>query len=233
MADDLEGMVHTLAGFGRRGLTRTIAAMEQDLRGMTRAGCPAFLDENGINRGLLGAARQMKDLAREIHTIVHAIGIAACLPHILEKDEVINTASLGAGNDPTRAFDLATNHRVIEFKFSRWSGRDALRRKSLFKDFVKLALGPDDKRKVLYVVGADIQERFLARSKSDPMKMLNRSGNIGPEFARRFKGSYATVRTFYADFKDTVRIIDASEHVSDLISEASTYDAPEAAMMKI
>jgi hypothetical protein len=76
MADDLEGVVHTLAGFGHRGLTRTIAVMEQELRGMIREGCQAFLDENGINRGLLGAARQMKDLAREIHTIVHAIGVA-------------------------------------------------------------------------------------------------------------------------------------------------------------
>jgi hypothetical protein len=197
---DLADVVLALAAFAQGDLTQTIGKMERNLEGMTKRECASFLANAGIERDLLGAARQMKDVASEIHTLIHAIGIAMCLPQILEKDEKVERASLGAGNDFEREFDLSTDRRVIEFKFSRWTGNDALRRKSLFKDFVKLVMGPTNKAKFLYVLGAQRQLRFLQNSRSDPKKMLNRSGNIGPRFEDRYKGRFLSVTDFYAAF---------------------------------
>jgi hypothetical protein len=81
----------------------------------------------------------VKRLAREINVVIHALGILLCLPHILEPEETIEYVSLGAGNTG-RAFDLETNKRIAEFKFSRWQGgAEAIRQNSLFKDFYCMA----------------------------------------------------------------------------------------------
>lgn len=77
-----------------------------------------------------------------------------CLPHILEPGELVEYASLGAGNTG-RQFDLETNFCVAEFKFINWrGGPESIRQNSIFKDYFLLAEAPTPKRKYLYLLGS-------------------------------------------------------------------------------
>jgi hypothetical protein len=150
-----------LERFGGADLTRTLANVEASVQGMSPQHCARALGTFGINNELLVAAAMMKRVAGQVNVLIHAVGILACLPHILEEDEKVQYVSLGAGNTG-RSFDLETTHRVAEFKFIRWrGGPEAIRQNQLFKDFFLLARHQSCKRKHLYVLGTEYALRFF------------------------------------------------------------------------
>ena len=82
-------------------------------------------------------ALEAKKIFSQLNTIIHATGILLYSSRILQKGEIIESMSLGAGNT-NKDFDLVTNIRIAEFKFIEWKGRDSIRQNSLFCDFYKL-----------------------------------------------------------------------------------------------
>jgi hypothetical protein len=106
----------TLVGFSGKDLTATLARIEQSLVGVNADNCSVVLQDHNANRNVLSAAGLVKRLAGQINVIIHALGIILCLRHLLEPGEVIESASLGAGNTG-KPFDLETNRRLAEFKF--------------------------------------------------------------------------------------------------------------------
>src|SRR5882724_1902473 len=150
---ELSDAVATLEAFGGRNLTRTLAEIETSLRGVTIDTCPTALSKCGVGGNVLSAAGYIKRFASQINVVIHALGILACLPHLLQPSERVENVSLGAGNTG-RAFDLVTNQRIAEFKFIRWQGGpESIRQNTLFKDFYLMAEEPTEKSKFLYVVG--------------------------------------------------------------------------------
>lgn len=111
------------------------------------------------------------------------------LPHLLEPGETLRRPSLGASNDPSRPFDVDTDRRIAEFKFSGWKGSDAMRKRQLFKDLVHLAAAPTDGRRAeLYITGARPM-RFLSKTRS--------TAGVGAQ-----RGSDKTRDLFVARFGD-------------------------------
>lgn len=89
-----------------------------------------------------------------VSDVIHAAAIGLSLPVLLQPgEEVITRPSLAAGNDISRPFDLETNCRVAEFKLSRWTGSDAMRKRRTFKDLVHLAAEGSSRAAELYVLG--------------------------------------------------------------------------------
>ena len=71
-------------------------------------------------------ALEAKKIFSQLNTIIHATGILLYSSRILQKGEIIESMSLGAGNT-NKDFDLVTNIRIAEFKFIEWKGRDSIR----------------------------------------------------------------------------------------------------------
>ncbi len=96
---DLLKAADAIAGLGARGeLTARISAIEASLIGKERRAAQRTIAKHEIDEALLEGALTIKDLAGQIHVVIHAIGILLTLPHILERDERIESVSLGAGN---------------------------------------------------------------------------------------------------------------------------------------
>lgn len=68
-----------------------------------------------------------------INDLIHAAAVAWAVPRLLESGERMERASLAAGNDPGRQYDLATDWRIAEFSLGRWDGNDAGRKRSVYK----------------------------------------------------------------------------------------------------
>ena len=116
---------------------------------------------NEIDDNLMSSAIILKNAMGQINVVVHAIGILLLLPAILQRGEVIQSLSLGAGN-AGKKFDLETNLSIAEFKFIHWKGgAEAIRQNSLFKDFFYLAEENTDKKRRLYVLGSEHPLKFL------------------------------------------------------------------------
>jgi len=112
-------------------LTDRLRSLESDFCGLSKEGTAKVCDAKSLNPELLRAAFALKQLAGQINVIIHASGILAALPSILEDSEVIESLSLGAGNTG-RDFDLETDRRVAEFKFINWKGGpESIRQNSL------------------------------------------------------------------------------------------------------
>lgn len=150
---DLTAAIAHLAEFFDGGdLNSRILDLEKDLNTVGAAAAGRVARDANVNADLLEASVQSRrDLGR-LNELIHAAGIALACPLILEEGEhITERPCLAAGNDPSRTWDLQTNRRVAEFKFAVWTGSDARRQRTTFKDLVKLAL--HDGRAELYVVG--------------------------------------------------------------------------------
>jgi hypothetical protein len=90
---------------------------------------------------------------------------------------------------------LETNRRVAEFKLSRWTGSDAMRKRNTFKDLVHLAAEGSGRAAELYVLG-DKPIRFLQASASTARWGLDRS----PTTQELFKERFGSLETSIADF---------------------------------
>lgn len=141
-----------------------------------------------INNELLNAALIVKKASAQINEIVHAVGIINSLPRILTEDEVVTNLSLAAGAEGD-GFDLETDKRVAEFKFSKWQvggAKNGMRKRHVFADFVNLTILNTDKKKELYVVSAESIYKYL-NGRANWEKVLSKSGGIQYKLAEYLK----------------------------------------------
>lgn len=177
-----------LAGYlGDRGLTGRIADAEAAFFDADRTRSEDVVDEFDFTEDLLDAALEVRRHVGRLNDVIHAAAIARVLPQILAPGErVAVRPSLGAGNDPSRAYDLETDRRVAEFKLSQWKGADAMRKRGVFKDLVHLALDDSRRRAELYVVGSR-PIGFLTGSRASAAWALDRAS---PTIVRRFQDAF-------------------------------------------
>src|SRR5436309_768744 len=212
---ELYEAVSSLQQFAGSDLTKTLAAIEASLVGVTENTCANVMVDCGAKNDVLAAAGLVKQIAGQINVIIHALGILLCLPHILEADERVEYVSLGAGNTG-KQFDLETNQRIAEFKFIRWQGGpEVIRQNALFKDFYFMAESPSAKSKYLYVLGTEYPLKFFNSGRS-LSSVLSRHVSLKEQFIERFGERYRTVREYYGPRKDLVAIKDVSPWLADL-----------------
>jgi hypothetical protein len=206
---DLLQAINDLQGFTRNSLTKRIKALESSLENADANTCSTILAREFVSNELLTSAFQLKRTARQIDTMVHALGILLALPHLLQPNEQIEYLSLGAGNTG-RAFDLETTQRVAEFKFINWQGgSETIRQNSLFKDFFLLAEYPTPKRKFLYVLGKKYPLKFFRGSRS-LASVMSRNRKLWEELQSKYADQFTTVEEYYSDKHDEVIIEDIS-----------------------
>lgn len=213
---ELEHALGLLAALGAGSdLAIRISAIEQRLAGARLDRVSSMLADEEISDAVLSAALLVKDLAGQIHVIVHAVGILVALPHILEDGEEIQSVSLGAGNSG-RSHDLETTRRLAEFKFIEWrGGAESIRQNSLFVDLFNLASVATEKRRVLYVLGKEMPVKFLQNRRAIT-SVLSKDAAAAARFRKLHGGSFRTVAEYYKTVRHTVEIVDLREVVPAL-----------------
>lgn len=209
---DSSEIVHLFSAFTGSDLTNTVRRIETDIKGLSAENCNTFLERNGASHEVFSAAMKIKDIVGQIDVMIHALGILLCLPHILKSGEQVQHISLGAGNGGGRKFDLETNYRVAEFKFSRWrGGSEAARQNSLFADYVKLEQYSTSKDKYLYVFDKGGHTTGFLESGRTLRSVLSRNNALMKMFFDRFGDQFQTVRDYYAEYKNVIQIKDVSQ----------------------
>ncbi|KAB8140324.1 hypothetical protein F8S13_24135 [Chloroflexia bacterium SDU3-3] len=171
---------------------KRIADLEAELQGVDQRSCQHFYSAQQIDTSLLIAALFLKKASSQINEVVHALGIILSLPYLLREGEMIEYVSLAAGNTG-RPFDLETNMRVAEFKFTDWKGGpEAVRQNQLFKDFYLLAEYDTPKERFLYFVGEAIPMRFL-RGRRALRSVLSRSTTLWADFQEQYGAQFKVV----------------------------------------
>ena len=198
--------------FKSHSLTETIAAAESQARGAGAVGVVSINRSFGVSPDLLIAAAEVKRASAQIDVIIHAIGILYALPHMLREEEVVESLSLGAGSAGSD-FDLVTSRCVAEFKFIHWQERgNAVRNKTLFQDYFRLAREDIRKEKYLYLLETDIPLRFLQGGR-DPLKVLDRNKRLALDFTARYGRTYRSVAEYYEAHQEEVHIVNLTEMV--------------------
>lgn len=211
---DSNSAFEALAGFSGHDLTTTLSRIESSLVGANLDSVEDTLTAHNAEHEVLAAAGLVKRLAGQINVVIHALGIMLCLPHILQPGEVVQSASLGAGNTG-KAFDLETNMRVAEFKFITWQGGpEAIRQNSLFKDFYCLAEHDTPKSKYLYVVGTAIPLKSLAGNRAID-SVLSKNASLLEDFRSKHPDC-RVVSDYYLPRRDLVQLVDVSPWVTEL-----------------
>ena len=213
--DSLFVAVKEIHQFNPDSLTDRISFIEKQLTGADASGVQSFYPTFGLTSDLLKSAITIKQEFGQINVLIHAVAILLSLPHILEEDEVVQSLSLGAGNTTGRRFDLETNLRIAEFKFSKWQGgKDAMRKKTFFKDFFNLAEYESPKQKYLYVLNTKFPLSFL-ESEESLINVMNRNNNLLSEFQARYDDKFQKVKEYYEYRKSEVHLVGVSEIIPD------------------
>lgn len=136
-------------------------------------------DEITPNKPIYEAAQIIKNASAQIDEIVHAFGIINCLPSILQKDEIIESLSLGSGASG-EGIDLTTNKRIAEFKFSEWKEGSAngTRKRAVFADYISLLLNNNFRKKELYVFDAERVTHYLQSKKAMWKNVLSKQPEL-------------------------------------------------------
>ena len=205
-----------LQQFSGPDLTATLARIESSLGGVSAETLHDSLSQYGALEDTLTSAGQLKRLVGQLNVVIHALGILLCLPKILDPGEMIESASLGAGNTG-RPFDLETNRRVAEFKFIRWQGgAETIRQNGLFKDFYLLAEHETPKKKYLYVLETRHPLKFLNGGRALD-SVLSKNVTLYRQFHSKYADRYRTVRDYYQPRESLVLIQDVSPWLSGLL----------------
>lgn len=213
---DLGEAAVALKKFGGANLTLTLAKIESSMCGVSSEGCTAAIKTIGAGEKALAAAGMLKAVAAPINVVIHTPGILLCLPHILDRDELRQGVSLGAGKTG-RAHDREMTHRIGEFKFIQWrGGSESIRHSSIFKDYFLLAESTRPKRKYLYAIGTDYPLKFFNGGRS-LASVLSKGDHLKTQFAGTFGGHFKTVCDYYAAHKDAVVNEDVSKFLSSLL----------------
>jgi len=206
----IEDAIARVNQFKGESLAETIATLESELARTDSVEIAVSIRSLGISRELLLAAMAVKQASAQINVVIHAVGILYALPHILREDEVVEALSLGASS-VSSDFDLVTDQRIAEFKFIHWQPKgNAVRNKTLFQDFFKLAREQTAKEKYLYLLSTEIPLRFL-RGDRNVMKVLDRNRRLADDFRDRYGQTYRTVGEFYEAHRAKVHVVNLVE----------------------
>ncbi|WP_139252001.1 hypothetical protein [Maribacter aquivivus] len=163
---------------------------------------------------LFDAALVVKKASAQINEIVHAVGIINSLPKILSENEIVTNLSLAAGAEGD-GFDLETDKRVAEFKFSKWQdggAKNGMRKRHVFADFVNLTILKTDKKKELYAVSAESILKYLS-GRASWERVLSKSGGVQYKLADYLREINRTeIKTLREVFEiSNVQVIDIEE----------------------
>ncbi|MEU5406698.1 hypothetical protein [Nocardia asteroides] len=201
-----------------RDLTPHLASAEEALRRACAETSADVVTEYGFTEDLLDAALAVRTHIGRLNDVIHATVITRVLPAILEPGErIAQRPSLGAGNDPSRPFDLETDRRIAEFKVAQWKGADTMRKRGVVTDLVHLALDTSGRHAQLFVVGP-LPITFLRSSRSTLAWALGRSSpHTRARFDERFgSASGFTVAEFTNSHANHIEIVDLSTLVPSL-----------------
>lgn len=213
---ELASALAALVAFLRAApLTESIKQLEHALADSSAATIGDITAAHGLSPSVLEAAIVARTNFGRLNDVIHAAGIALALPHLLDPGETLKRPSLAAGNDKSRPFDVETERRAMEFKFARWDGHDAMRKRGVVKDLVHLAELADGRRAELYVLG-ERPRAFLQSTKSSMGWALDRSPATRQRFAEQFGPLDQTVTHFYESVRSRVDVIDLESLLPDL-----------------
>lgn len=223
MEPNLLDSVAALDRFAGDRLTDRINALEETFVGCKAADVQRRLASAEVSTELLAAAQLLKRTAAQIHVVIHAVGILLCLPHLLEPGETVESLSLGAGNTG-RDFDLETNKRIAEFKFSKWQGgSDTIRQNQVFKDFYYLAEHPTKKRKYLYVIDTEHAQAFFEADRALD-SVMSRHRRLWSEFNQRYGTRFSTVSEYFNSARSRVAIVAVGQMLGLVAALVATAD---------
>ncbi len=207
---DITDAAELIKTFQNESLTKQISTIESNLASKDLDQVSKVISEFSITSSMLDAALTFKQAAGQINVIIHALGILLSLPYILEKNEVVQALSLGAGNTG-KPFDLETDCRVAEYKFIHWQGgAEAIRQNQLFKDYFLLAEFDTPKKKYLYVLGKEMPIKFFQGGRA-LSSVLSKNRHVDEEFHRRFGNKFTRVNEYYQQWKNEVELVDLRE----------------------
>lgn len=208
---DLVKAAERIKDFEGGSLKERIRKLEEEYRGVNKRKSQILCDENEIDDTLLYSAITLKKAFGQVNVVIHAIGVILLLPKILDRGEVVQELSLGAGSTGSE-FDLKTNLRIAEFKFINWKGgSESMRQNSLFKDFFYLAEKRAKKKRCLYVLGLEHPLKFL-NSERDINNVLGRYAWLSRDFKKKkYDNRFSTVSEYYNYRKKRVEIIDIND----------------------
>lgn len=152
------------------------------------------------------AAMAVKAMAGEIDTLLHAVGIVASLPALLDEDERVEVVSVAHDGHGVRARnpgmpggDLVTNKRVAEFTFVRWNltKSNGVRQPKIIAELLKLATDPlvGDRKRFLYAGQGHAIQHWVSTRKAGVATAAIKF-NLLPAWERL--GSPRTVRDLWA-----------------------------------
>lgn len=220
---DVTQAVARIKQFRGESVRMTVAHLENALSHSDAAAVGHLNITEGIAPDLLAALGLVKTASAQIDTLVHAAGILAALPYLLDPGEVVQSVSLGADN-AHRGFDLETDRQVAEFKFTRWQpAGNALREKTLFADFFKLASATTPKKRYLYLLETDRPIRFLSGRRL-VTKVLNRNVDRLADFLHLYGELYPTVGDYYRTFLDLVKLVNLQELAPAVLPLVATLE---------
>lgn len=215
---DLATALQELTGFlESTSLTSMTAELEHEIAGCTRDDLAPLLVERRITPRLLTAALRVREDFGRLNDVIHATAIVLALSSLLEPGETLKRPSLAAGNDPSRPFDVETDQRIAEFKFARWDGHDAMRKRQVFKDLVHLAADDSGRSAELYVLG-ERPLRFLRTTKSAASWALDRSPTTASVFEERFGSLAMPIPEFVEGPAKHVQLINLEERLPGLFA---------------
>lgn len=207
---EINQAIELIKSFEKDNLKIQIRNLEKELAQKNIDQVNKTLSNLHIQPDTLDGALTVKKAAGQINVIIHALGILLSLPYVLDKDEVIQNLSLGAGNTG-KPFDLETNRRVAEYKFIHWKGgAETIRKNNLFKDFFLLAEHKTDKKKCLYVLGTEYPLKFLLGGRALD-SVMSRNKRINTLFHEIYGDRFNRVYEYYEFRKNEVELIDLIE----------------------
>lgn len=220
----LEEAAKRIEGFGAGpALTARIKELEAAGSGLRAGQIKKILAREDVGVELIAAARMIKALAGQVNVIMHAAGILASLPYILESSEMVESLSLGAGNTG-RDHDLVTDRRIAEFKFIDWRpSRNTIRQNVLFADVFSVASADTHKRRIVYVLGTEHAMKFLQGGRAIS-SVLSRSSKVRVGFYNRDgTDTFSTVRDYWATVCDSVEVLDLRALVPQFFAVGPPY----------
>ena len=185
-----------------------IAAVEAAVIGKNAVEAITSARSEGLTDGVLAGSLLVKAASAQIDVVLHAAGIIAALPYVLEPGERIEYVSLGAGNTG-KPHDLETDLQIAEFKFIKWQGgSEAVRQDSLLIDLFHLATTRTSKKKVMYLTGLETPLDFLEGSTRDVRKALAHRLGVPGQFVNFYGDESPTVKEYWASIRDLVEVRD-------------------------
>lgn len=194
--------VERIAQFSGKNLAAKIGELEFTFTSLSGEQIASRLRATSIDATLLNAARSIKRAAAQIDVVLHALGILVLLPSIIEKDEIVESLSLGAGSSELRRFDLETSHRVAEFTFIEWTGNDNVRLQKVFKDFYRLAEFDTIKKKELWVTDETYILKYLRSGTSISSATLKHR-----EIWEKFQKTYPEIKSVHDYYRLKVEAV--------------------------